>query len=298
MSQERNEMPGLIKCPYCGGIMGVSSYGLFCKNKCGLYLGRAFSTPLTIEDTMNLLSGKEIIIQALSKSTGRSFYLAITWDGTYDTIKDAKYLHYSTRYPSSDEIKAYQTAKDSVPIIPPKPDTEVAVEKPYSFRFVDELVEVTDNYQIEGGMFDSMTVEQAITYCSQCDDIWFSHNFENHIRCVIYQAINNVYKGLCEPTIKDKVLALLEVFGNTLSDFIAEAIKISEATSFNATAEQAWIFVEHEMIFYLKNLCYRSQVGKLQQLQRNKELGEIAKHITIFLKEINPIKRKQKRSIL
>lgn len=276
-------MSGLIKCPYCGGIMSISSYGLFCKNKCGLYLGRAFGTPLTIEDTMNLLSGKEIIIQVLSKSTGRSFYLAITWDGTYDTVRDAKYLHYSTRYPSSDEIEAYQAAKNSVPIIPPKPDKEVTVEKPYSFRFVDELVEVTDNYQIEGGMFDSMTVEQAITYCRHCDDIWFSHNFENHIRCVIYQAIDNVYEGLCEPTIKDKVLALLEVFGTALSDFIAEAAKISEAASFNATSEQAWIFVEHEMVFYLKNLCYKSHVGKFQQLQRKKEVIEIIMKIKKFM---------------
>ena len=256
-----------LKCPCCGGMVESSSYGLYCKNECGLYLGRALGTPLSINETEKLLSGDEIITQVKNKSAERYFHLAIKWDGTYDTIGSAKYLHYATRYPSEDEISTYKAAQNAVSTIPPKPQKEEVIDVPYSYRFVDALVEVTDDYKIIGGIFDGLTVAAAIAYCRQRDDVWYSHNHENHIRCVIYQAINKAYDKLSEPTIRDKVLALLDVFEDALIDFISEVVKASEAKSLDGTSEQAWSFVEHEMIFYLKNSCYRSGIEQQDKLE-------------------------------
>ena len=269
-----------LKCPCCGGMVESSSYGLYCKNKCGLYLGRALGTPLSADDVEKLLNGDEIIIQVQNKSTGKYFHLAIKWDCTYDAVGSAKYLHYATRYPYDDEVSAFKAAQSAVSAIPPTPQKEIT-NVPYSYRFVDALVEVTDDYQIIGGIFDGLTVVAAIAYCRQLDNICFSQSIENHIRCVIYQAINKAYDKLGEPTIRDKVLALLDVFEDALIDFISEVVKASEAKSLDGTSEQAWSFVEHEMVFYLKNSCYRSGIEQQDKLE------VLSMKIIEFIEQIN-----------
>ena len=285
LNWERNAMSKSIKCPCCGGIVGSSSYGLFCENKCGLYFGRALGTPLSINDSEKLLNGEEIIIQALNKSTGRAFSLSIKWDGTYDAVGSARYLHYSTRYPSDEEVRAYQESQNAVSTIPLKSSTDKVVDEPYSYRFVNELVEVTDDYKIIGGIFDDLTVEAAIAYCRQHDEIWFSHNHENHIRCVIYEAINKTYDKIAGKLSKDKVLGLMTTFPSTLNDLISEITKISGFHEINISSDKSWDFLEKKILLYLKNICFRSHLGADQQRQRKQEIGEISMNFTEFLKE-------------
>ena len=51
----------LGKCPKCGGDVVKGKYGAYCKNKCGMNVGRAMGTVLSDMQIKSMLDGKRLI---------------------------------------------------------------------------------------------------------------------------------------------------------------------------------------------------------------------------------------------
>ena len=49
----------LGKCPKCGGDVVKGKYGAYCKNKCGMNVGRAMGTVLSDMQIKSMLDGKK-----------------------------------------------------------------------------------------------------------------------------------------------------------------------------------------------------------------------------------------------
>lgn len=64
----------LGKCPKCGADIVSGKYGAYCKNKCGMYLGRVMGQTLTDSQISKLLDGKKVLMKGLvSKKSGKTY---------------------------------------------------------------------------------------------------------------------------------------------------------------------------------------------------------------------------------
>lgn len=64
---------GLAVCPKCGGQVVKGKFGLYCANKCGMYLQKAMGQELTDAEIIALCNGKKIKKKAISKKTGSPY---------------------------------------------------------------------------------------------------------------------------------------------------------------------------------------------------------------------------------
>lgn len=66
----------LCKCPNCKGAMLDGKFGVYCKSKCGFFIGKAFGKKLTKEQIITLCSGKKVLLSGLKKKDGSGTYSA------------------------------------------------------------------------------------------------------------------------------------------------------------------------------------------------------------------------------
>ena len=71
----------LGKCPKCGGDVIRGKYGLYCSEKCGMSIGRAFGKELTEEQVKDLLEGKKIFVEGIKSKKGGTYNAYLIPDG-------------------------------------------------------------------------------------------------------------------------------------------------------------------------------------------------------------------------
>ncbi len=71
----------LGKCPSCGGDVVTGRYGAYCKNKCGMYVSKAFGKKLTDSQVRDLLQGKKILVRGLKSKAGKTYDAYLKPDG-------------------------------------------------------------------------------------------------------------------------------------------------------------------------------------------------------------------------
>ena len=79
------------KCPKCGGDVVKGKFGAYCRNKCGMNVGRAMGTVLSDSQIKSLLEGKKTLVKGLKgKKGGYDAYLIPEGIEDYSYIKDGK----------------------------------------------------------------------------------------------------------------------------------------------------------------------------------------------------------------
>ena len=63
----------LGKCPKCGGDILSGKYGFYCKDKCGMNIGRVRGVSLTETQLKALLSGKKFLVKSLKNKAGKEY---------------------------------------------------------------------------------------------------------------------------------------------------------------------------------------------------------------------------------
>lgn len=72
----------LGKCPKCQGDVIKGKFGVYCKNKCGMNVGRIMGRELTEEQVRKILSGKKILLKGLTSKTGKKYDAYLIPEGT------------------------------------------------------------------------------------------------------------------------------------------------------------------------------------------------------------------------
>ena len=81
----------LGKCPKCGGDVVKGKYGAYCKNKCGMNVGRAMGTVLSDMQIKSMLDGKKTFVKGLKGKKGTyDAYLIPEGIEDYPYTKDGK----------------------------------------------------------------------------------------------------------------------------------------------------------------------------------------------------------------
>ena len=77
--------------PKCGGDVVKGKFGAYCRNKCGMNVGRAMGTVLSDSQIKSLLEGKKTLVKGLKgKKGGYDAYLIPEGIEDYSYIKDGK----------------------------------------------------------------------------------------------------------------------------------------------------------------------------------------------------------------
>jgi len=75
----------LGKCPNCGGEIVTGKFGAFCKNKCGMSIGKAMGKKLTDAQVKASLNGTKFKLSGLiSANTGKPYNIFLTSTGIED----------------------------------------------------------------------------------------------------------------------------------------------------------------------------------------------------------------------
>ena len=89
-----NEFDGALgKCPNCNGPVMSGEYSAYCKNKCGMFLGRIRGKILSDNQVKMLLEGKKITLKGLRKKNGDTYDMCFKPTGIEDfsyTNKDGE----------------------------------------------------------------------------------------------------------------------------------------------------------------------------------------------------------------
>ena len=81
----------LGKCPKCGGDVVKGKYGAYCRNKCGMNVGRVMGAALTDSQVKSLLDGKKTLVKGLNGKKGSyDAYLIPEGVTEYSYTKDGK----------------------------------------------------------------------------------------------------------------------------------------------------------------------------------------------------------------
>ena len=96
-SEEQKSMFGagtqeaLGKCPKCGGEVVKGKFGAYCKNKCGMNVGRAMGAVLSDSQIKSMLEGKKTLVKGLKGKKGSyDAYLIPEGIEDYSYMKDGK----------------------------------------------------------------------------------------------------------------------------------------------------------------------------------------------------------------
>ena len=68
LSQPAHEALG--KCPKCGGDVIKGKFGAYCRNKCGMIVGRAMGTALSDSQVKSMLAGKKTLVKGIKGKKG------------------------------------------------------------------------------------------------------------------------------------------------------------------------------------------------------------------------------------
>ncbi len=91
----------LGKCPHCGGDIIWGQYGAYCKNKCGMTLGKIFGRKLSGTEVKKLLTNGKILLEGMQNKDGKEYSANFITDGIEEysyTNKDGQYLSGLYRY--------------------------------------------------------------------------------------------------------------------------------------------------------------------------------------------------------
>lgn len=91
----------LGKCPKCSGDVVKGKFGVYCKNKCGMNVGKAMGQELTNEQVKKLLSGKKILMKGLKSKTGKKYDAYLIPEG----IEDYSYVNKEGNVVSGSQYK-------------------------------------------------------------------------------------------------------------------------------------------------------------------------------------------------
>lgn len=91
----------LGKCPKCSGDVVKGKFGVYCKNKCGMNVGKAMGQELTDEQVKKLLSGKKILMKGLKSKTGKKYDAYLIPEG----IEDYSYVNKEGNVVSGSQYK-------------------------------------------------------------------------------------------------------------------------------------------------------------------------------------------------
>ena len=81
----------LGKCPKCGGDVAKGKFGAYCKNKCGMNVGRAMGAVLSDSQVKSMLEGKKTLVKGLKGKKGSyDAYLIPEGIEDYSYTKDGK----------------------------------------------------------------------------------------------------------------------------------------------------------------------------------------------------------------
>lgn len=80
----QNAQQLLGKCPNCGGEVVKGKFGAYCKNKCGMNVGRAMGVILTDTQVKSLLEGKKILMKGLKGKAGKAYDAYLIPEGIED----------------------------------------------------------------------------------------------------------------------------------------------------------------------------------------------------------------------
>ena len=81
----------LGKCPKCGGEVVKGKFGAYCKNKCGMNVGRAMGAVLSDSQIKSMLEGKKTLVKGLKGKKGSyDAYLIPEGIEDYSYMKDGK----------------------------------------------------------------------------------------------------------------------------------------------------------------------------------------------------------------
>lgn len=81
----------LGKCPKCGGDVVKGKFGAYCKNKCGMNVGRAMGAVLSDSQIKSMLEGKRTLVKGLKGKKGTyDAYLIPEGIEDYSYTKDGK----------------------------------------------------------------------------------------------------------------------------------------------------------------------------------------------------------------
>ena len=86
------ESEALGKCPKCGADVVKGKFGPYCKEKCGMNVGRAMGVALTDAQVKSLLEGKKILMKGLKGKTEKTYDAYLIPEGLEDFAytKDGK----------------------------------------------------------------------------------------------------------------------------------------------------------------------------------------------------------------
>ena len=88
---KQNGQEALGKCPKCGGDVVKGKYGAYCKNKCGMNVGKAMGTVLSDTQIKSMLEGKKTFVKGLKGKKGSyDAYLIPEGIEDYSYTKDGK----------------------------------------------------------------------------------------------------------------------------------------------------------------------------------------------------------------
>lgn len=97
ISEEQKSMFGagtqeaLGKCPKCGSEVVKGKFGAYCKNKCGMNVGRAMGAVLSDSQIKSMLEGKKTLVKGLKGKKGDyDAYLIPEGIEDYSYMKDGK----------------------------------------------------------------------------------------------------------------------------------------------------------------------------------------------------------------
>ena len=87
----QNAQEAFGKCPKCGGDVVKGKYGAYCKNKCGMNVGKAMGTVLSDTQIKSMLDGKKTFVKGLKGRKGTyDAYLIPEGIEDYSYTKDGK----------------------------------------------------------------------------------------------------------------------------------------------------------------------------------------------------------------
>ena len=88
---KQNGQEALGKCPKCGGDVVKGKYGAYCKNKCGMNVGKAMGTVLSDTQIKSMLEGKKTFVKGLKGKKGSyDAYLIPEGIEDYSYTKDGR----------------------------------------------------------------------------------------------------------------------------------------------------------------------------------------------------------------
>ena len=96
LSQPAREVLG--KCPKCGGDVVKGKFGAYCRNKCGMVVGRAMGVVLSDSQVRSMLQGKKTLVKGIKGKKGSyDAYLIPEGIADFSYAKDGKEIR-ATQY--------------------------------------------------------------------------------------------------------------------------------------------------------------------------------------------------------